>query len=373
MSAESPKGPAPVAPTVEDQLITSIHEATLASTVAALRHIDDGSPEVADASAALAAIGRDGVAALDDVASALRAAGIGHRFEGPVADARTTDVPELARIAIDVLVDADDAEAAVAAVVRLGYRPWHDLDAGSWAAYRRLYPALALVADTDRGHPVVLQVVWAPPGRARVPAPLAVLAQRLRRFRPTPEDLGRPHLPARLWWAHVALGPARSTWRRLRRRPAPRALGPYLPTPVALIDALLDVAGVGPDDVVADLGCGDGRVLVRAALRGCRAIGVEHDPGLVRRARDAAARAGVAERVEVVAGDVAAFDVGRATVVVLFVAAPSLPDVVDDLRRRLAPGSRIVAHEQAPVASVADARRPLFTTGGITVAHRWDL
>jgi hypothetical protein len=57
----------------------------------------------------------------------------------------------------------------------------------------------------------------------------------------------------------------------------------------------------------------------------------------------------------------------------LFLSASSVPEVVADLRGRLRPGSRIVAHEQAPLSVEADRRYPVFTPAGITVAHRWDV
>jgi SAM-dependent methyltransferase len=229
------------------------------------------------------------------------------------------------------------------------------------------------VAETAAGHPIVLRVAWgrldgADPGGAG-----PVIGQRLGRLRPPAEDLSRPRLPAPLWWGHLAIHPLRVVYARARRAPARQDLGPFLPTPSALVETLLDVAEVGPDDVVADIGCGDGRVLVRAADRGCRSIGVERDPELVAEARRRASDAGVGDRVEVVTGDAADFDVCRATVVVLFLSAASLPGVIADLRARLAVGSRIVAHEQAPLTVTADERRPLFTPGGVTVAHRWDL
>jgi precorrin-6B methylase 2 len=171
----------------------------------------------------------------------------------------------------------------------------------------------------------------------------------------------------------VALQPLLLLERKARGRAAPLELGPYLPTPMAIIDALLDLAGVGPADVVADLGCGDGRVLVRAARRGAHAVGVERDPTLADAARRAARTAGVADRVDVLLGDVEQLELRPVTAVVLFLDAAVLPCVVDRLRGQLQPGSRVVAHEQAAVAEPADRRCPVFTPAGITVAYRWDV
>jgi precorrin-6B methylase 2 len=107
---------------------------------------------------------------------------------------------------------------------------------------------------------------------------------------------------------------------------------------------MLDLAEVGPGDVVYDLGCGDGRILVEAARRGARAVGVDLDPERVREARANARAAGVEDRVEVREGDLFAAEVRGATVVTLFL----WPQVNLKLRPRLlaelAPGSRIVSY-----------------------------
>jgi hypothetical protein len=81
----------------------------------------------------------------------------------------------------------------------------------------------------------------------------------------------------------------------------------------------------------------------------------------------------VADRVDVVLGDVQQLELTPVTTVMLFLDAAVLPGVVDRLRSRLRPGSRVVAHEQAPVDKPADRRCPVFTPAGITVAYRWDV
>ena len=321
------------------------------------------------AAAALAAVGRDAVEAHRSLSAALTAAGVAHRTLAPPPEVLADPAPALQRIALDLEVRPGDAGAAVAVATGLGYRPWYRLSGGGFTAYRRLHPALPLVAETPRGHPVLLRVAWGP---LRPPRP-----PRLARLRPTPRDLESTPLPAALWVGHLVLRPVRVARDRLRGSAPPPDLGPYLPTPTSLVEPLLDVAAVGPDDVVADLGCGDGRVLVHAAsTRGCRAFGVERDAALVDRARARAEHAGVADRVELVVGELdrlVSLDLGDVTVVLLFLDAASLPAVVTGLRARLRPGSRIVAHEQAAVGLAADARVALFAPAGITVAHRWDV
>jgi SAM-dependent methyltransferase len=108
---------------------------------------------------------------------------------------------------------------------------------------------------------------------------------------------------------------------------------------------MLDLADVRPDDVVYDLGCGDGRIVIEAARRGARAVGVDIDPRLIREARANAQAAGVGDRVEFREGDLFDADVRPATVVALYL----WPHVNLRLRPRLLeqlrPGARVVSHD----------------------------
>jgi len=121
---------------------------------------------------------------------------------------------------------------------------------------------------------------------------------------------------------------------------------PYVPTPIAVVDAMLDLAKVTKSDTVYDLGCGDGRIVVRAATRfGCRGVGVDLNPERVREARQNAAKAVVTELTRFEVGDVFDFDFSPASVVTMYL----LPSVNLKLRPRLQkelkPGTRIVSHD----------------------------
>lgn len=115
----------------------------------------------------------------------------------------------------------------------------------------------------------------------------------------------------------------------------------WVPTPDALVEKMLDMAGVTPADFVMDLGSGDGRNIIAAAKRGARGLGVEYDRGLLEVARKNAAAAGVADKAQFVEGDMFQADISKATVLVLFL----LPDNLRNLKpkfERLPPGTRIV-------------------------------
>ncbi len=119
---------------------------------------------------------------------------------------------------------------------------------------------------------------------------------------------------------------------------------PYVPSPRATVDEMLRIAGVGPDDVVYDLGSGDGRVVIAAAQKfGARAVGVEINAELVARSRRNAERAGVSARVRFLEQDLFATDLGEATVVALYL-SPNLNLKLRPALLRLKPGTRVVSH-----------------------------
>jgi hypothetical protein len=118
---------------------------------------------------------------------------------------------------------------------------------------------------------------------------------------------------------------------------------PWVPTPQALVDTILEMAAVTPTDVLIDLGSGDGRVVVSAAQRGARAIGVELDTSLVALSHRAAAEAGLSDSTEFVTIDLFDFDLSPATVITMFL----LPELTLRLRPtlfNLAVGTRIVSN-----------------------------
>jgi precorrin-6B methylase 2 len=117
----------------------------------------------------------------------------------------------------------------------------------------------------------------------------------------------------------------------------------WVPTPPALVEKMLDMAKVTPDDFVVDLGSGDGRNVIAAAKRGARALGVEYNPDMVGLAKRNAAAQGVAEKANFVQGDMFEADFSKATVLALFL----LPDNLMKLRDKflnLRPGTRIVSN-----------------------------
>jgi cyclopropane fatty-acyl-phospholipid synthase-like methyltransferase len=119
----------------------------------------------------------------------------------------------------------------------------------------------------------------------------------------------------------------------------------FAPTAPAVVDTLLELAGVNANDVVYDLGSGDGRVVIRAAQKyGARAVGVELDATLVKISRQAALENGVADKVTFIEGDLFAADISRATVVTMYLWPSVNARLETKLRQELRPGTRIVSH-----------------------------
>ncbi len=122
----------------------------------------------------------------------------------------------------------------------------------------------------------------------------------------------------------------------------------YIPTPPEVVAAMCKLAGVGKDDVVFDLGCGDGRILIAAvkdfgALKG---VGVDRDPERVKEAKDNVKKAMVEDKVEIRAEDVLKVpDLDQATVVMLYLSDESNQQLRPILQAKLKPGSRIVSHQ----------------------------
>jgi SAM-dependent methyltransferase len=117
----------------------------------------------------------------------------------------------------------------------------------------------------------------------------------------------------------------------------------WVPTPQVVVDRMLDMARLTPQDLVVDLGSGDGRNIITAAKRGARGRGVEYNPDMVALSRRNAAQEGVADRATFVQGDMFAADFSDATALALFL----LPDNLAKLRDKflaLRPGTRIVAN-----------------------------
>ncbi len=117
----------------------------------------------------------------------------------------------------------------------------------------------------------------------------------------------------------------------------------WVPTPQALVERMLDMAQVTPNDYVIDLGAGDGRTVITAAKRGARALGIEYNPDMVTLARRNAEQAGVSGSAQFIQGDIFKTDFSQADVLTLYL-LPSLNLKLRPTILKMRPGTRVVSH-----------------------------
>jgi SAM-dependent methyltransferase len=123
-------------------------------------------------------------------------------------------------------------------------------------------------------------------------------------------------------------------------------LAPYIPTPEAIVLRMLEAGQVKSDDVVYDLGSGDGRIVIMAAQRfGARAVGVEILPDLCRKATERIKALGLEDRVRMLEDSVFRVDLSPATVVTMFFLTSSNERLKPNLEKYLRPGARVVSNE----------------------------
>ena len=119
----------------------------------------------------------------------------------------------------------------------------------------------------------------------------------------------------------------------------------FVPTPEAVVEAMLQVAKVGKNDTVYDLGCGDGRIPVTAARKyGARGVCVDIDPQRIKEANENVAKNNVGNLVKVVQGDLFEVDLSPASVVTLYLLPSLNQKLMPKLMKELKPGTRIVSH-----------------------------
>jgi SAM-dependent methyltransferase len=151
---------------------------------------------------------------------------------------------------------------------------------------------------------------------------------------------------------------------------------PYVQTPMEIVERMLRMAEVKKDDYLIDLGSGDGRIVIEAAKRGARGLGVDLDPELVKHAAENARKAGVEDKVQFLTKDIFETDLTAATVVAFYL----LPDFNAKLLPRLLklkPGTRIVSHDGGIGDWPPDERLEMRTpekpvgVGGVSRVELW--
>lgn len=270
-------------------------------------------------------------------------------------------------------LDVTSVEVALRVADALADEDFERWDRWSGAAERSfLRHAGQLTLARTQEHTLVIRVRW-----RRSPEVNRARALLRSLFRPTRGDWTMVSLPPPLWRLYSLVRPVRLVLERTGRRDRyASGLGPFLSTPRSLLDPLLELAGVGPDDTLLDVGCGDGRLVLAAAETiGCRAIGIEIDARLVERARVSAAESGLDGRVEVVCGDARDVDLTAITAVFMFLPVDAVTDLVGPTLERLARGATLIVHEQTALPQSMrprpDSSHAVIAVDAVTVAHVW--
>ena len=119
----------------------------------------------------------------------------------------------------------------------------------------------------------------------------------------------------------------------------------FVPTPEEVVEAMLQVANVTKNDIVYDLGSGDGRIPVTAAKKyGARAVGIDIDPQRIKEANENVAKNNVGDKVKIMNADLFTTDISEATVVTLYLLPSLNVKLMPKLMKELKPGTRIVSH-----------------------------
>lgn len=125
-----------------------------------------------------------------------------------------------------------------------------------------------------------------------------------------------------------------------------RSLAPFVPTPQEVVDKMLELASVKKNEMVYDLGCGDGRIVITAAQKfGARATGVELDPELYKKASARVQELGLQDRVKLINGNLLEMDLSPADVVTVYLLTDSNTKLKPNLEKYLKPGARVVSHD----------------------------
>lgn len=146
---------------------------------------------------------------------------------------------------------------------------------------------------------------------------------------------------------------------------------PFVPTPEEVVMEMLKMANVGKNDLLYDLGCGDGRIVITAAKKfGCRGVGIDIDPQRIRESRENAIKEGVTDKVNFIQMNLFNADISKATVVTLYLLSEVNLRLRPILFQQLKPGTRVVSHEFSMGKWEADASTTV-KTGETPVVDYW--
>lgn len=244
---------------------------------------------------------------------------------------------------------------------------WNPTSGGGWELFKRLNGAMEVIRTDEETTRMIIR--WrTDPERNRL----------ARLLLPSTLDMQSASLPKPLWPLYFLYRPVRIAADFFKQEKKAPILGPYLGTPSSLIHPILELVEVTDDDVLVDIGCGDGRIAIEAAESiGCRTIGVEINDQLIAIAQENVRAKGLESLVKIMHNDASDFSLEEASVVFVFLPVQTVNELIPQFRKRLRKGTRIVTHEQAKPRFVGknkpDLSKLILADQAVTVAHVWQV
>ncbi|MEM8978501.1 MAG: methyltransferase domain-containing protein [Pseudomonadota bacterium] len=308
------------------------------------------------AAAACRAITQEIDALETDLAAALQAVGC---VVEPAPDLRPSADGSLQFHRAALRVSREDLPKAATVLEEHGFRAPFALTEGRMAAIARFSPQVQMVRFDDVTTRVLLAF------REPIPSHLP------NALRPNFADFARADFAKPLIGAYAISKLVRVFQERAFGRRAAAHEMDFLGTPDALIAPILAPLKLTESDVFADIGCGDGRVVLQAARSGCQAIGIEHSADLATRAQQNANKSPDAARIKILSVSAEDADLSAVTVAFLFMPAHILGQLLPKILPKFQPGTRLVVHEQArQLPGLTGAMQfPVIDPKGITVLH----
>ncbi len=270
------------------------------------------------------------------------------------ADDPQLRAPQYHRFALSL--EADNPTRAVELLEENGYRQPRSTKSLYWESFRRKHSEMPLIRIDDAS--TRLDLSWPD----RPPTASWRLAAELL--------LQHPHKFVQAVLRRVSKQAQQSTGFESQTE----FYGEFLSTPRSLLSLLVEFAELTSDDVIIDVGCGDGRVLVEAVRKtGCRGIGIDNQIDLCETAKKVITTEGLQDRITIYHGEAETAPLDEATVVFLFIPVRALCAYLPKLLSRLKVGTRVVAHEQVALegAPASDHSSPLISDDALSVAHLW--
>jgi len=261
-------------------------------------------------------------------------------------------------------VERTELEKAVRLLEENGYFTPLRSSRRFWQRYTQFFDRAYFSSDKEMPFRVALN--WQPSSKR---------GKLTSMLKPSVDDLKCIAIPRPLWPLYYGVKLIRRIL-KMNEGNDSQNLGPFLGTPQGMIGPLLEFANLQSDHALVDIGCGDGRILLKAATGfGCRVTGYETDETVLQMARSKASEESCQNLVTLLPVDAQKADVSNADVVFVFLPANVTRRIVTKLLPQMKAGSVLIAHEQHELNTAAKPtqKMPLILPCGVSVAYKWQV